>query len=1083
MTEEQFEEYLNNPNKEFATAKEFQEVEKEYLNIVGYCKKVQQGIGNLTSQSGERALWELVQNARDMGNDCRIRIELKMDSLVFMHYGKPFDYISLLALVKQDSSKDDPAKDLAGQYGTGFMTTHAFNRVVEVSAPYEVRKSANVVEKYIKMHIVLDRSNDDMKEAYKEMNRELNIVEDMCQSHAECKGDEPTVFRYVLGLEDVKKVSDQIARVSDLLPFVLLINEKIHYVEICDNYKDNHYILRNIGADSEGTRFGTRGWSKYNLLVQKEDLVANIATLMECNFLRSEDKEDVVIIPPFPNICGQVQDIPSLFLWFPLLGTESFGVNFIFHSRKFYPVEKRNNIQLPEDVPAKREVGQKNELVLRSMMEALFEYYQSGEHDTTLPMAMCRVDFIKETEDEELKRFYHELQELWNYHIVNWRVIPTSEGKKSVADRRVRLLSREFYDKLEDEERIKFEPIIRKFASRVCDVDGVRYLLPSENLIEWSELVSQWQCKDEAELYITLKDVCSAIQDSSDDLLDFLLFLKENEKNKFFEDLPLIPNRLGVLRKKGELGYGNFMTDSLYDLVAPLMGDDVNKMIDPKFLDICSISAYEVVNLHNAITGTMGRWRNLCLSMSSAQPLSDQQVMALIAFCSASSQNDSTNYRQRMMGVLPGVFGKVAPFTYQPRLEEKEEEFFSSSFNLLLEYTLKVISGKDEKWVENNKGDLLLRFLTEYATSKDSIRSEKLNLYSVIPSQKGVLRRKDDLKKNVGISEELALIYLNVVGIDLHEDWIDPAYEDLYADYKTQEPKDIVSEIQNKLVEDMREGAAHKFEKIVRQIILNISESTEWADWFKSIDDNKAKYTFSMASGDAQKGIFSIMDMEDEDILRLAELNNHGQLPELIGKMERQLQLDNEKKSTFAFCYRIGKAIENRIRLRLGNELLEVQMRKQLEDDLSVDDIQNGQDMIIRYDGRNIYYVEVKAKWNFDMDNYAHMSTNQVRMAALHPECYALCCVDLSDPTKVSVPPDSSEEYIAKHESEIFAQTKVHMHIGEELSDIMRPIQEAENDISGKKIRLGDYRANITKSAFKSGNSLDELIEDILKRM
>lgn len=72
MTEEQFEEYLNNPNKEFATAKEFQEVEKEYLNIVGYCKKVQQGIGNLTSQSGERALWELVQNARDMGNDCRI---------------------------------------------------------------------------------------------------------------------------------------------------------------------------------------------------------------------------------------------------------------------------------------------------------------------------------------------------------------------------------------------------------------------------------------------------------------------------------------------------------------------------------------------------------------------------------------------------------------------------------------------------------------------------------------------------------------------------------------------------------------------------------------------------------------------------------------------------------------------------------------------------------------------------------------------------------------------------------------------------------------------------------------------------
>ena len=51
MTEEQFEEYLNNPNKEFATAKEFQEVEKEYLNIVGYCKKVQQGIGFESTQN------------------------------------------------------------------------------------------------------------------------------------------------------------------------------------------------------------------------------------------------------------------------------------------------------------------------------------------------------------------------------------------------------------------------------------------------------------------------------------------------------------------------------------------------------------------------------------------------------------------------------------------------------------------------------------------------------------------------------------------------------------------------------------------------------------------------------------------------------------------------------------------------------------------------------------------------------------------------------------------------------------------------------------------------------------------------
>lgn len=72
-----------------------------------------------------------------------------------------------------------------------------------------------------------------------------------------------------------------------------------------------------------------------------------------------------------------------------------------------------------------------------------------------------------------------------------------------------------------------------------------------------------------------------------------------------------------------------------------------------------------------------------------------------------------------------------------------------------------------------------------------------------------------------------------------------------------------------------------------------------------------------MASGEAQKGIFSIMDMDDNDIKRLAALNENGALPNLITQMERQKELDDERQSTFNFCYRIGKAIEDRIRENL----------------------------------------------------------------------------------------------------------------------------------------------------------------------
>ena len=165
MTDQQLEDYFYSRDLGCLTPKQFQAIEKEYLNIVGYCKKVKLGIENLDINSGERALWELVQNARDMGEFCSIRIELSEDSIVFQHYGKPFSYSSLLALVKQDSSKDDSSNDLAGQYGTGFMTTHAFNRVVDVFGPYEVRKSKTEVDKYINMHMVLDRSKNGSLEA------------------------------------------------------------------------------------------------------------------------------------------------------------------------------------------------------------------------------------------------------------------------------------------------------------------------------------------------------------------------------------------------------------------------------------------------------------------------------------------------------------------------------------------------------------------------------------------------------------------------------------------------------------------------------------------------------------------------------------------------------------------------------------------------------------------------------------------------------------------------------------------------------------------------------------------------------
>ena len=328
----------------------WQEAEDERLEYEGYCNKIRKGLEELDEKSGERAIWELVQNARDQKRDDKvgvsIKIELTPSALIFSHHGKPFDYTSFRALVKQDSSKDRTGAKQVGQYGTGFMTTHQFNRLVYVSAPYVVKKGKDIISGYYQIKdFELDRTKVDKKEGPAMMKEQLIKVKEFCkQPLSDVIEDDTTSFRYDLSTTQVAEVSAQLTSALRLLPFVMVINSSITNIEVIDQNSDKHntYAKR---LDLEPKDIEVKGWKEHSDVVVMNEGTPSSKTY-PCKCLRSE-KGDVIIIPPFPQACGNVNEIPSLFLWFPLLGTEAFGVNFIFHSERFHPVEKRNNIMLP----------------------------------------------------------------------------------------------------------------------------------------------------------------------------------------------------------------------------------------------------------------------------------------------------------------------------------------------------------------------------------------------------------------------------------------------------------------------------------------------------------------------------------------------------------------------------------------------------------------------------------------------------------------------------------------------------------------------------------------------------------------
>lgn len=1055
---------VNELQKSLSAEQQWQNEEDERLEYEGYCNKIRQGLDDNVEKSGERAIWELIQNARDLSESAKIKIELSRDSLIFSHNGQAFDYTSFRALVKQDSSKDRNGTDLAGQYGTGFMTTHIFNRLVYVSGPYAVKKSKEEISGYVQIEdFALDRTKVDTTEGPRIMKEQLMQVRDFCKRplDKEIKSN-TTSFRYNLTSSQISNISKQLEDVIRLMPFVLIINERIDEIEINDSNAMKHFLFKK-SAERSSRSLPYDGWSEFSENVIRLDCNTGKQEEYACKSLQS-DKGDIIIIPPFPDLCGDVDKIPSLFLWFPLLGTEHFGVNFIFHSKRFYPVEKRNNIILPKSSNDK-EKGIQNTLVLREMMDALFKYYDDTDNANSLSREMCEVSFPRFNDDEETQKFYSGLQELWTNKVVNWEVIPINGKHYNIADARVRLLHPSFYEALSKESRCKYEEILARYAVLPKQSDGQPFLIPDKDLIGWSETVDNWRCEESKLFFISIQDVCSSIKTKTEKLHDFLSLMKENGKlEDAVKEYPLLPNRNGQLLERGKLFHGDFLSDEIYKLVRPVMGHDADRIFDIDFLDICEVGNYTRDNLRNAINSTMRDWRIKILEEGTS--LTDAELNALIQFCSASSQYAFNNQRGRLMPILTSFYEVDFEQIHIEKLLEDEEDFYDVAFKLLIEYTMLQISKTDADWLKEKK-DWLYSFLKEYTSSTSESKLGKLDDYDIIPCQKNFLCKANELHRNAGVPEEMAEIYRIVYGEDLHEQWVDEKFENL-LDFEIDNPKEIAAKIEKQLVDDMKqEHADRHFEKIVREIILHIRKEESWKSWFEQIAEKQAKYTFEMTSIDAQKSLFSLMDLNEDDLARLATLNKDGDLMRLLDEVERQRQKEMDKEARFDHLHKIGKFIEDSLRHKFDSSLVKIELPANVEDD------QIGQDLTIsvNIDGHNVevYYVEVKSKWDFSEP--AHMSTLQIQKAVNNHDKYALCCVDLRQHKNADLQ-NLSEDIICNC-------TKVKMKIGEELYPLVSNIIEASKESEDKQIKISGYRSNMSATIFEQGESLDCLIRKI----
>jgi hypothetical protein len=183
-------------------------------------------------------MWELLQNASDLGDDIKVRIEIDAKNLIYSHNGKNFSLSEAYNLIMPDSSKDNEiakSKSVIGQFGTGFISTHILSKIIHVKGIIEDE------EKLYSFNFYLDRSErndkdfliDSIKRSEVEYRENLKELDELPDDEFQ------TSFTYHIdntysSLKGQEILNDGIESFKALIPYVLTFRPQLSEIEFID---------------------------------------------------------------------------------------------------------------------------------------------------------------------------------------------------------------------------------------------------------------------------------------------------------------------------------------------------------------------------------------------------------------------------------------------------------------------------------------------------------------------------------------------------------------------------------------------------------------------------------------------------------------------------------------------------------------------------------------------------------------------------------------------------------------------------------------------------------------------------------
>ncbi|AIY12089.1 sacsin N-terminal ATP-binding-like domain-containing protein [Cellulophaga baltica] len=1037
--------------------------ESELSDLKQHADKMIRGFENFNSHSSNRAVWELVQNACDLTTNCEVVLDYRNNGFSFTHNGKPFTTKSFISLIKQVSGKygDESEVPEVGKYGTGFLTTHTFGRKFRINSILEANNTFFEIKNFL-----IDRSPKEWKELSKNIRTQKESVYQLIKEGAILSNPEiKTTFSFLPESDqELKYIAESSKDLEDYIPIVLTINDRLKKVKVI--LSDTETSFERITKEKVEN---DKGIELYKTTVSKNGTLDFFYSIIETN------DQIEIILPINENLeLFQFSDrVARLFLYYPLIGSEDFGLNFVINCNQFLPTEARDGIHLKSNKDQVKEQEVENQKVIEKTSQLIFDFLKSNVLNVSNPLLYAQINFKRNTENNLLNEYFEGLQSKWLEEYKLLPIVETDEGFKPVNE--VYFLNEELLNNTECFDDIY--TLVSLFYNNV----------PTKGkIILWSKFANEWT--NGYSEFIEHQDLVENISKENltkfdkNCLINYYKNLIAEGKINYFSEQTLLPNLDGKFCLLSSLLTPQNLNDSLIGIGNSLIPNSIERLIHKDFgfdfhfekfnrkdfsnsvktkLDEIQASTCiyfpEIFNTENYITD----------SFEETQKLENNVFENLLKYCKLNSNVNSQSKPTALVKIISKYYSVNDSLIQLFKIEKQEENLdIRSARKILVQIFFNLLQHHNEEWVKSNI-DLLLEIANSYEDSFKEVYSTS----KIYPNQLNKLKGVSELKRDIEIMPEIKILYNKVTKDEIEEDLIYKEFNEFVAEDRFITNKYLTNQIEEIFFNtDIRDINEHPFKDDILKIISKLSDS-KYKDLFQILDREKAKLMLDVVTNENTKDdIFSIVTLKESDLKKLGKLVQEDNFSAILNAATVLLQQQKENEADFHHKHEIGTYIESLIRQKLSTELQD-RVSFGEKESIETSNIQGGQDIVVLFDENPIYFIEVKSRWN--SQNSVSMSKLQLQRAVEETEHYALCAVDITRYT------GTNDRYKLSPE-EILPLTKIVTNIGYTIRPLIEDNLEAEKKQS-ESIHLIDYRGIIPQDIIQSGNDFNTFVEILLK--